>query len=163
MFRSRRVYSSFNCRRFVWLHWTTTARRTRTHDEVIIQLTRHDRFFIESSSDDEDLSPPPSRQVSRLSNSSAKYFDYYDTHHSVFSRNSYYHDMHDIHPWSRRPCSRHSGIPFATLRATSCSPRLDELCRPKIKRERLIRQGKRWWTRRTSSIHLESLSFRILW
>ena len=64
-----------------------------------------------------------------------------DTHHSVFSRNSYYHDMHTVHPWSRRPCSRSSGIPFTALRPKSCSLRLDELARPKIKRERLIRQG----------------------
>jgi hypothetical protein len=49
--------------------------------------------------------------------------------------------MNSIHPWSRRPCSRHSGIPFITLRAKSCSSRLDDLSRPKIKRERLVRQG----------------------
>ncbi len=49
--------------------------------------------------------------------------------------------MHAIHPWLRRPCSRYSGIPYSTLYAATCSIRVDELARPKIKRERLIRQG----------------------
>ncbi|CAF2824103.1 unnamed protein product [Rotaria sp. Silwood2] len=81
-----------------------------------------------------------STQTSRLSSYSGRHFDFMDTHHSVFSRNSYYNDMHSVHPWSRRPCSRFSGIPFTTLRAKSCSARLEDLSRPKIKRERLIRQ-----------------------
>ncbi|CAF1245950.1 unnamed protein product [Rotaria sordida] len=81
-----------------------------------------------------------STQTSRLSNYSGQHFDFMDTHHSVFSRNSYYNDMHSVHPWSRRPCSRFSGIPFTTLRAKSCSARLEDLSRPKIKRDRLIRQ-----------------------
>jgi hypothetical protein len=86
-------------------------------------------------------SHPNSSQTSRLSNYSRRHFDFLDTQHSVFSRNSYYNDMHSIHPWLRRPCSRYSGIPFSTLRAASCSARIDDLARPKIKRERLIRQG----------------------
>lgn len=49
--------------------------------------------------------------------------------------------MHSVHPWTRRPCSQLSGIPFTTLRTKSCSTRLEDLARPKIKRERLIRQG----------------------
>jgi hypothetical protein len=49
--------------------------------------------------------------------------------------------MHSIHPWLRRPCSRYSGIPYSTLCAGTCSIRVDELARPKIKREHLIRQG----------------------
>jgi hypothetical protein len=43
---------------------------------------------------------------------------------------------------SIQPCSRFSGIPFTTLRVKSCSTRLEDLARPKIKRERLIRQGR---------------------
>ncbi|CAF0890319.1 unnamed protein product [Rotaria sp. Silwood1] len=81
-----------------------------------------------------------STQTSRMSSYSGRHFDFMDTHHSVFSRNSYYNDMYSVHPWSRRPCSRFSGIPFTTLRAKSCSARLEDLSRPKIKRERLIRQ-----------------------
>lgn len=49
--------------------------------------------------------------------------------------------MQNIHPWERRPCSRSSGIALSTLRATSCSPRIDDLAKPKIKREHCIRQG----------------------
>jgi hypothetical protein len=80
-------------------------------------------------------------QTSRLSSYSARHFDFLDTHHSVFSRNSYYHDLRSVHPWSRRPRSRFSGIPLTALRTRSCSTRLNDLARPKIKRDRLIRQG----------------------
>ncbi|CAF4819666.1 unnamed protein product, partial [Rotaria sp. Silwood2] len=81
-----------------------------------------------------------SSQPSRLSSYSGRHFDFLDTRHSVFSRNSYYNDMLSIHPWLRRPCSRYSGIAFSTLHAAPCSARTEELARPKIKRERLIRQ-----------------------
>lgn len=80
--------------------------------------------------------------MSRLgSGGSRHYFDFLDSRHSVFSRASYYSDKHAIHPWLRRPCSRYSGIPYSTLNAGTCSIRTEELARPKIKRERLIRQG----------------------
>ncbi|CAF2118207.1 unnamed protein product [Rotaria magnacalcarata] len=79
-------------------------------------------------------------KTSRMSSYSTRHYDFMDTHHSVFSRNSYYNDMLTIHPWSRRPCSRFSGIPLTTLRTKSCSPRLEDLSRPKIKRDRLIRK-----------------------
>lgn len=97
-----------------------------------------------SSIDDErvrnqDNSTP---RTSRLSSYSKRHFDFFDIQHSVFSRNSYYDDLHDLHPWVRRPCSPFSGIPMTTLRTRSCSSRLDELSRPKVKRERMIRQGK---------------------
>lgn len=97
-----------------------------------------------SSSDDERLRSQDNStpRTSRLSSYSKRHFDFLDTHHSVFSRNSYYDDMHDLHPWTRRPCSPFSGIPLMTLRTRSCSSRMDELARPKIKRERMIRQGK---------------------
>ncbi len=49
--------------------------------------------------------------------------------------------MHSIHPWLRRPYSRYSGISYSTLYDSTCSIRTEELARPKIKRERLIRQG----------------------
>jgi hypothetical protein len=76
-----------------------------------------------------------------LSNYSGKHFDFLDTHHSVFSKNSYYHDMKSIHPWNRRPCSPYSGISLATLRTKSCSSRVTDLAKPKIKREKLLKQG----------------------
>jgi hypothetical protein len=82
-----------------------------------------------------------SSHTSRLSSYSRRHFDFLDTRHSVFSRNSYYNDLQSIHPWLRRPCSRYSGIAFSTLRAAPCSARVEDLARPKIKRERLIRQG----------------------
>lgn len=115
-----------------------------TKDDGVIKNTisnNDNQSFIVYSSDDRLPSRLHSRQDSRLSSNSMRYFDFLDTHHSVFSRNSYYDDKIAAHPWSRRPCSRNSGIPLETLRSTSCSPRLEELCRPKIKRERLIRQG----------------------
>ncbi len=93
------------------------------------------------SSDKRLRSQGNSKKTSRLSNYSGRHLDVLDTHHSVFSRNSYYHDMHSIHPLARRPCSRLSGIPLTTLRAKSCSPRIEDLARPKIRRERFIRQG----------------------
>lgn len=99
----------------------------------------HSLFFFPSDN---------SAQTSRLSNYSGRHFDFLDTHHSVFSRNRYYDDMLSIHPWSRRPCSRSSGIPFVTLRSSSCSGRLNELARPKIKREQLVRQGNLNYTRK---------------
>lgn len=64
-----------------------------------------------------------------------------DSSHSVFSKDSYYSDKSSIHPWLRRPYSRYSGIAYSTLCAPPCSMRTEELARPKIKRERLIRQG----------------------
>lgn len=82
-----------------------------------------------------------SSYLSRLGSGSPHYFDFLDSTHSVFSRQSYYSDKQAIHPWLRRPCSRYSGIPYSTLRAGHCSERTDELARPKIKREYLIRQG----------------------
>ncbi|CAF1206776.1 unnamed protein product [Rotaria magnacalcarata] len=81
-----------------------------------------------------------SSQTSRLSSYSGRHFDFLDTHHSVFSRNSYYNDKLAMHPWLRRPYSRYSGISLSTLCAGPCSNRIDELARPRIKRERLIRQ-----------------------
>jgi hypothetical protein len=64
-----------------------------------------------------------------------------DWSHSVFSKDSYYSDKSSIHPWLRRPFSGYSGIAYSTLRAGPCSMRTDELARPKIKHERMIRQG----------------------
>jgi hypothetical protein len=49
--------------------------------------------------------------------------------------------MKSIHPWNRRPCSPYSGISLATLRTKSCSSRVTDLAKPKIKREKLIKQG----------------------
>lgn len=100
-------------------------------------------FFCSDRCSDERVmrSQANSSQPSRLSNYSARHFDFLDTRHSVFSRNSYYNDKLSMHPWLRRPCSRYSGIPFSTLHAAPCSARTDELARPRIKRERLIRQG----------------------
>ena len=83
-----------------------------------------------------------STRTSRLSSYSGRHFDFLDTRHSVFSRNSYYNDLNSIHPWLRRPCSRYSGIAFSTLHAGPCSIRTDDLARPKIKRDRVLRQGK---------------------
>lgn len=79
--------------------------------------------------------------ASRLSCYSGRYYDFMDTHHSVFSRNAYYDDMTTVHPWLRRPCSPDSGIPLSTLRTRSCSPRLHSLSKPRIKRDHLIKQG----------------------
>lgn len=98
-------------------------------------------LFLCFSSVQRARSQANSTRTSRLSTYSGRHFDFLDTRHSVFSRNSYYNEMHSTHPWSRRPCSRFSGIPFSTLRARSCSSRLDDLAKPKIKCERLIRQG----------------------
>ncbi|CAF0794282.1 unnamed protein product [Rotaria sordida] len=81
-----------------------------------------------------------SSHPSRLTRYSGRHFDFLDTRHSVFSRSTYYNDLHSIHPWLRHPCSRYSGIAFSTLHAAPCSTRTEELARPKIKRERLIRQ-----------------------
>lgn len=94
---------------------------------------------------DERVSPTntSSARSSRFSSFSARYFDFLDPSHSVFSRRNYYDDLKDIHPWLRRPYSRNSGIALATLQAGPCSIRIDELARPRIKRERLIRQGKK--------------------
>ncbi len=82
-----------------------------------------------------------SAYTSRSSSFSGRHFDFLDTRHSVFSKDSYYSDKHSIHPWLRRPYSRYSGIAYTTLCTGPCSPRTEELARPKIKRERLIRQG----------------------
>jgi hypothetical protein len=49
--------------------------------------------------------------------------------------------MRYIHPWSRRPVSPYSGIVCTALRARSVTPRLENLAKPKIKRDRLVRQG----------------------
>ncbi len=86
-----------------------------------------------------------SSQMSRLGSGSRPYFDFLDSSHSVFSKDSYYSDMSSIHPWLRRPYSRYSGIAYSTLYASTCSARVEELARPKIKRERLIRQGNFKW------------------
>ena len=83
-----------------------------------------------------------SAHTSRLSYASRRYFDFLDSAHSVFSKESYYSDKQSIHPWLRRPCSRSSGIPLSTLGLSQCSKRTEELAQPRIKRERLIRQGK---------------------
>ena len=83
-----------------------------------------------------------SAYTSRLSTTSRRYFDFLDSAHSVFSKESYYSDKQSIHPWLRRPCSRNSGIALSTLGLSICSRRTEELAQPRIKRERLIRQGK---------------------
>lgn len=72
----------------------------------------------------------------------SRYFDFLDPSRSVFSREYYYDDLKDIHPWLRRPRSRNSGIALATLQAGPCTTRVEQLAKPKIKREKLIRQGK---------------------
>jgi hypothetical protein len=45
------------------------------------------------------------------------------------------------HPWTRRPLSRNSGIPFPAIAGTPCSPRHDEISRPRLRRQNHIRQG----------------------
>jgi len=97
------------------------------------------RFVL--SQERSDRSELTSGYTSRLSSGSRKYFDFLDRSHSVFSKETYYDDLRKIHPWLRRPYSRYSGIAYSTLYGGPCSARTEELARPKIKRERLIRQG----------------------
>ncbi|CAF0746205.1 unnamed protein product [Adineta steineri] len=73
-------------------------------------------------------------------NNSSRYFNFLDRSHSVFQKPTYYNDLIGIHPWLRRPLSRHSGIPFPAISGTPVSPRFDELAQPKIRRQNHIRQ-----------------------
>jgi hypothetical protein len=82
-----------------------------------------------------------SRSTSRIGSAPVRHFSFLDRSHSVFSRNLYYNDLLSKHPWSRRPRSRHSGIAFPALCDTPCSARMDDLARPKLRRESHIRQG----------------------
>ena len=144
----------------------TDVRSFQANKNEVIKILRQRSISSTSlvlSDDDEQhlFSQGNSTRTSRLSSYSKRHFDFFDPHHSVFSRNSYYDDMHCTHPWMRRSFSPCSGIPVLALRRTrSYSSRLDELAQPKIKRERLIRQGKS--LELTQSFISLSLLIRIL-
>jgi hypothetical protein len=98
-----------------------------------------------------------SRSTSRIGSAPVRHFSFMDRSHSVFSRNHYYNDLLFIHPWSRRPRSSHSGIAAPALYNTPCSPHMDDLARPKLRRESHIRQGN------FKNNYLDKITFEIIY